>query len=127
MDNGLFASGQICFASMNQFPKCAAVTGGYYNSNLTRVDDGSVNVSNIIPCNVGDTVYRNSISSTANHIYLFDENKTIIERVTNDKNIISNDSAKYFAVSYLSSKANEFMITINQKLPGYYVAESDVM
>lgn len=108
-------------------PDSPSVTSGYYNSHLTRVDDGSVNVSNIIPCNVGDTVYSNSISSTADHIYLFDENKTIIERLTKDKNTISNGSAKYFAVSYLSSKANEFMITINQKLPGYYVAESDVM
>lgn len=99
---------------------------GYYDSSLNVINADGQNVSNLIPCVCGDVVYSNGKASNA-HTYLYDETKTMIERMdTANGAVIENENAAYFAVDYTTSVTN-LMIMKNQKVPGFYVADTDIM
>jgi hypothetical protein len=109
-------------------PANPSVENGYYSSGFVKKDSSGVNVSNLIPCTPGDTVYSNNPSSGYLYVYVYDVEQTIIERV--DWSVsgvtIENANAAYFAVGYKNT-ATDLMIMKNQKVPGYYVADTDTM
>ena len=105
-----------------------SLVDGYYGGTLNVSSASGLNVSNLIPCVNGDVVYCNNGTSTNGYVYLYDAEQTMIERVAwSDSGVtIANENAAYFSVGYNSTKA-ELMIMKNQKIPGYYVADTDMM
>lgn len=108
-------------------PDNPSVVGGYYNESLTQVSTDGTNVSNLFPVAPGDTVYSNGINpDTKPYLYIYDAERTLIERMTIGTGSITNPQAAYAAVCYAAGTAN-LMVMINQRVPGYYVAGTDVI
>lgn len=102
-----------------------SLANGYYNSAFVEQSASGISVSNLIPCVVGDSIYSNNGTSSNFYLYMYDEAQAMIERASYS-NSITNENAAYFAVAYDNTKAN-LMIMKNQKIPGYYVADTDTM
>ena len=108
-------------------PDAPSVVGGYYNEFLTQAAADGTNVSNLFPVTPGDTVYSNGINlDTKPYLYVYDAERTLIERMNIGTGSITNPQAAYAAVCYAAGTDN-LMVMINQMVPGYYVAGTDVM
>lgn len=107
-------------------PANPSLTDGYYNSSFVEKDAAGQNVSNLIPCVLGDVIYCNNAPETNAYAYLYDANKTMIGRIDLKGATIENENAAYFAVGYINT-ASDLMIMKNQRVPGYYVATTDTM
>ena len=109
-------------------PENPSLTDGYYNGYFVATDVSGQNVSNLIPCVYGDVVFSNNKPETNVYVYLYDATQEMIDRIDWSKSgvTIENENAAYFAVGYNNS-ATDLMIMKNQKVPGYYVADTDTM
>ena len=106
-------------------PDNPSVVGGYYNESLTQTSKDGVNVSNLFPVATGDTVHCNGVVNGCAYMYIYDASRTLIERM-DLSNTITNPQAAYAAVCYATG-INNLMVMINQRVPGYYVAGTDVI
>lgn len=108
-------------------PDNPSVVGGYYDESLTRVTADGTNVSNLFPVTPGDTVYSNGINpDTKPYLYIYDAERTLIERMTIGTGSITNPQAAYAAVCYAAGTV-DLMVMVNQRVPGYYVKDTDIM